>query len=147
MPDHNLFMNTPAEAPTSHYQGPVIRSINVVEVIDEAKIGRTQILVLFVCSLVAIFDGFDLQAIAFTGPVIAQQLRIEATALGFIFSAALMGMTVGALLAGLLGDQHPAVGQERDAPREVERRHLRQRERQGRLRRLCARIDLRICAC
>lgn len=104
MPDHNLFMNTPAGAPISHHQVPATRSINVVEVIDEAKIGRTQILVLLVCSLVAIFDGFDLQAIAFTGPVIAQQLRIEATALGFIFSAALMGMTVGALLAGLLGD-------------------------------------------
>jgi AAHS family 4-hydroxybenzoate transporter-like MFS transporter len=80
------------------------RSVNVIAVIGEAEIGRTQILVLIVCALVAILDGFDLQAIAFTGPVIAQQWKMEATALGFIFSAALVGMTFGAALAGLIGD-------------------------------------------
>jgi len=75
-----------------------------VEVVDQAPIGRLQVLVLAVCALVAILDGFDLQAIAFTGPVIAQQWGIEATALGVIFSAALVGMTLGALLIGMLGD-------------------------------------------
>src|SRR5262249_44867735 len=54
---------------------------------------------------VAILDGFDMQAIAFTGPVIARQWEIEATALGVIFSAALLGMTLGALLIGMVGDR------------------------------------------
>jgi AAHS family 4-hydroxybenzoate transporter-like MFS transporter len=76
-----------------------------VEVVDQEPIGRLQVLVLTVCALVAILDGFDLQAIAFTAPVIAQQWRIEATALGVIFSAALVGMTLGALLIGMLGDR------------------------------------------
>src|SRR5262249_24087524 len=74
------------------------------EVIGEAEIGRTQILVLTVCALVTILDGFDLQVIAFTGPMIAQQWKIEAPALGVIFSAALAGITLGAVLSGLLGD-------------------------------------------
>jgi AAHS family 4-hydroxybenzoate transporter-like MFS transporter len=82
------------------------RTVNIAEVIDEAAIGRTQILVLMTCALVAILDGFDLQAIAFTGPVIAQQWKIEATALGVLFSAALAGMTCGAALTGLLGDYY-----------------------------------------
>jgi AAHS family 4-hydroxybenzoate transporter-like MFS transporter len=104
MLNNNFSANSPTGTPTSHQQIPATRSINIVEVIDGAKIGRTQILVLGVCFLAAIFDGFDLQAIAFTGPVIAQQWRIEPTTLGVIFSAALVGMTFGALFIGLLGD-------------------------------------------
>src|SRR5712691_1914851 len=91
-------------APVPPHVTAAARSVNVAEVISEAEIGRTQILVLMVCALVTILDGFDLQAIAFTGPVIAQQWRIEATALGVIFSAALVGMTLGAVLIGMLGD-------------------------------------------
>ncbi len=104
MPDDRFSAGTRAAAPVPHHVAAAARSINVAEVISEAEIGRTQILVLTVCALVAILDGFDLQAIAFTGPVIAQQWRIEATALGVIFSAALVGMTFGAVLIGMLGD-------------------------------------------
>ena len=79
--------------------------IDVAATIGEAPLGRTQILVLMLCALATILDGFDLQAIAFTGPVIAQEWGIAATALGFVFSAALAGMTFGALLVGMLGDR------------------------------------------
>ena len=81
------------------------RQVDVAAVIGEAQLGRMQILVLTLCALAAILDGFDLQAIAFTGPVIAQEWDIEATALGVVFSAALAGMTFGALLVGMLGDR------------------------------------------
>ena len=40
-------------------------------------------------------------------------------------------------------DEHSPVGQERDAPRQVERCHLRHRERQVWLGLLCAHVDLR----
>ena len=79
--------------------------VDVAATIGGAQLGRTQILVLTLCALAAILDGFDLQAIAFTGPVIAQEWGIEATALGVVFSAALAGMTFGALLVGMLGDR------------------------------------------
>ena len=82
-----------------------VRQVDVAAVIGEAQLGRMQILVLLLCALAAILDGFDLQAIAFTGPVIAQEWGIEATALGVVFSAALAGMTFGALLVGMLGDR------------------------------------------
>ena len=105
MPDDGLSAGTRAAAPLPQQVAGVARSINVVEVISEAEIGRLQVLVLAMCALVTILDGFDLQAIAFTGPVIAQQWGIEATALGVIFSAAVAGMTLGALLIGMLGDR------------------------------------------
>jgi AAHS family 4-hydroxybenzoate transporter-like MFS transporter len=105
MPDKHLSPEASAAAPLPHQVGGVAKSVNVVEVISEAEIGRLQILVLMVCALVTVLDGFDLQAIAFAGPVIAQQWGIEATALGVIFSAAIVGMTLGALLIGMLGDR------------------------------------------
>jgi AAHS family 4-hydroxybenzoate transporter-like MFS transporter len=105
MPDDRLSVGAGAAAPLPPQVAGVARSINVVEVVDQAPIGRLQVLVLAVCALVSILDGFDLQAIAFTGPVIARQWGIEATALGVIFSAALVGMTLGALFIGMLGDR------------------------------------------
>ena len=106
MPDDNLSASIRTGALEPPSMTATARSVNVVEVMDEAQIGRTHLQVLSVCTLVAILDGFDLQAIAFTGPVIAQDWKIEATALGVIFSAALAGMTCGAALTGLLGDYY-----------------------------------------
>ena len=105
MPDNDLSTGARAAAPLPRQVVGVVRSVNVAEVIGEAQIGRLHILVLIMCALVTVLDGFDLQAIAFTGPVIARQWKIEATALGVIFSAALVGMTLGALLIGMLGDR------------------------------------------
>jgi hypothetical protein len=44
--------------------------------------------------------------------------------------------------ADLLGDEHASIGQEGNAPRQIERRHLSHRERQVRLRLQLARVDL-----
>ena len=106
MSDDDLSATTDTETLASPAMTATARNVNVVEVIDGAQMGRTHLQVLSICALVAILDGFDLQAIAFTGPVIAQQWKIEATALGVIFSAALAGMTCGAALTGLLGDYY-----------------------------------------
>ena len=104
MPDDSLSKSARAGTALAHLVATPARNVNIAEVIGEASIGRVQILVLAVCALVTVLDGFDLQAIAFAGPAIARQWKIEATALGVIFSAALLGMTLGAVLIGLLGD-------------------------------------------
>src|SRR5262250_194832 len=101
MPDDYPSTGTRAAAPLPRQPAGATRSVNVAEVVSEAEIGRLQVLVVAVCALVAILDGFDLQAIAFTGPVIARQWGIEATALGVIFSAAVAGMTLGAAFVGM----------------------------------------------
>src|SRR5262245_54887272 len=104
MPDNYFSAGIHAADPLSPQMAGVAKSVNVVEVVDQAPIGKLQVLVLTVCALVAVLDGFDLQAIAFTAPVIARQWGIEATALGVIFSTAVAGMTLGAAFVGMLGD-------------------------------------------
>lgn len=68
-------------------------------------IGRTQWLILALCFLVLVTDGFHSAAIAFVAPVLAEQLGIAKVALGPVLSAALVGLGAGAFLAGPIADR------------------------------------------
>ncbi|MEL0083130.1 MAG: MFS transporter, partial [Gammaproteobacteria bacterium] len=61
--------------------------------------------VMLFCTLVVVLDGFDVQAIAFTAPQIGADLGIPRHDFGTLFSAGLIGMALGALLVGPMGDR------------------------------------------
>ena len=67
--------------------------------------GAFQWRVLVLCFLIAIFDGFDTQAMAFTGPAILSAFSLQAGELAPILTAGIVGMTLGAMLLGLVGDR------------------------------------------
>lgn len=67
--------------------------------------GAFQWRVLLLCFLIAIFDGFDTQAMAFTGPAILSAFSLQASELAPILTAGIVGMTLGAMLLGLVGDR------------------------------------------
>jgi MFS transporter, AAHS family, 4-hydroxybenzoate transporter len=50
-------------------------------------------------------DGFDVQAIGFVAPALTQDWHIDATALGPIFGAGLLGMLFGSMLLSILADR------------------------------------------
>jgi benzoate transport len=54
--------------------------------------------------IVNMLDGFDVLAIAFTGPAIARDWALPPTQLGLLFSAGLVGMTVGSLVISPVAD-------------------------------------------
>lgn len=56
----------------------------------------------FVCAL---FDGIDLQLIAYTAPAIAASLNLPATAIGLMFSVGFVGLVIGSLFLAPLGDR------------------------------------------
>lgn len=66
--------------------------------IDESKLTGVQITVVAVCFFLNMLDGMDVLAISFAAPAIAEEWSISRQSLGIVFSAALVGMTVGALL-------------------------------------------------
>ena len=80
-----------------------VRSIPAL--IDDAPLGALQIRVLALCVLIALLDGFDTQAIAFTGPAMLASFRLPAGALAPILTAGIVGMTLGAMTLGLVGDR------------------------------------------
>lgn len=64
-----------------------------------------QCLVILLCFLIALLDGFDTQAVAFTGPAIIEAFDLQAKALAPVLTAGIIGMTVGAMGMGILGDR------------------------------------------
>ncbi|WP_353192167.1 MFS transporter [Pandoraea pnomenusa] len=67
--------------------------------------GTFQWRVLALCFLIAVLDGFDTQAMAFTGPAILVAFRLQAGELAPILTAGVVGMTLGAMSLGQVGDR------------------------------------------
>lgn len=80
-------------------------SVSIPELLDRTRLSAFQWRVFVLCFLVAILDGFDTQAIAFTGPSITQAFGLGAGALAPILTAGIVGMVIGAMGLGLLGDK------------------------------------------
>lgn len=67
--------------------------------------GRAWQLVVILCGLVALFDGFDTQAIALVAPDIGHRWGIITANFGPIFGAGLLGGLIGAILLGNVADR------------------------------------------
>ena len=63
-----------------------------------------QIVVVAICTLLNMIDGFDVLAISFTAPVIAKEWGVEPVTLGVLLSAGLAGMALGSLFLSPVAD-------------------------------------------
>jgi AAHS family 4-hydroxybenzoate transporter-like MFS transporter len=81
------------------------QTLDVAKFIDERGVGGFQILVLALCFIVMIIDGFDAQAVGFVAPLISMQWGVAKSSFGPVFVSGLFGMAAGALLFGLLADR------------------------------------------
>jgi MFS transporter, AAHS family, 4-hydroxybenzoate transporter len=57
------------------------------------------------CSLASLLDGYDIQALGLSIPGMAKDFGLAPTALTFAVTASLIGMALGAILLGPLGDR------------------------------------------
>lgn len=78
---------------------------SVPALIDNERLGAFQWRVLILCFVIALFDGFDTQAIAFTGPAILSAFQLPPGSLAPILTAGIVGMTIGAMTLGMVGDR------------------------------------------
>ncbi len=80
-------------------------TIDVNDVIESQKLGRFQIglgALLLLCMFV---DGFEAQAPGFAAPAIIRDWHIPRAAMGLVFGAGNLGLMLGAVLLGILGDR------------------------------------------
>ncbi|EIK95987.1 putative 3-hydroxyphenylpropionic transporter MhpT [Pseudomonas sp. M47T1] len=63
------------------------------------------VLTVALCCAVALLEGFDLQSTGITAPALAKAFGLAPAALGWVFSAGLMGLLPGAFLGGWLADR------------------------------------------
>ncbi|WP_454830465.1 MFS transporter [Paraburkholderia xenovorans] len=81
------------------------RQYDVGAEIDSRRIGAQQWLLFVLCALVILLDGFDIQVVSFTAPLLAQHLGTKVTSLGLVFASGLTGLTIGSLLIGPIADR------------------------------------------
>ncbi len=72
--------------------------------IRSGRISTLQIIIIASCVVLNAIDGIDVLSISYTAPVISRAWHISSTELGIVFSAGLIGMAVGALVLGPIGD-------------------------------------------
>ncbi|HUX23205.1 MAG TPA: MFS transporter [Burkholderiales bacterium] len=81
-------------------------TFNVQGFIEQEKFSRFQFMVVALCALVVLLDGFDTQAIGYVAPAIVKALLIERSALAGVFAAGLTGLMIGALTLGPAADRY-----------------------------------------
>lgn len=74
--------------------------------IDNGPVSFAQFLIIAIGFLLNCVDGFDVVAISVAAPSLSASWSISSVELGYILSAALFGMMMGALFLAPLGDQY-----------------------------------------
>lgn len=80
-------------------------SVEIKSYLQTKSMNWFQIIAVTVCVLISFIDGFDVLAIAYVSPAIAQQWLLFESQLGVLFSVALIGMVIGALFIAPLADR------------------------------------------
>lgn len=79
--------------------------IDIQRFINETPFSRYQWLILALCFITVAVDGFDTAIIAFIATDLVQEWGVQKSDLGPVMSAALVGLAIGALIAGPLADR------------------------------------------
>ncbi|EIK51379.1 benzoate MFS transporter BenK [Stutzerimonas stutzeri TS44] len=82
-----------------------MRKVDVHEIIDNARFSGFHWLVMCLCALLLIFDGYDLFIYGVVLPVIMKEWGLTPLEAGALGSYALFGMMFGALIFGTLADR------------------------------------------
>lgn len=77
---------------------------NTQHILRTSAMRPFQIIAVALCVLISMIDGFDVLAVAFTGPSISKEWALTPAQLGLVFSAGLAGMVIGSLLISPLAD-------------------------------------------
>ena len=84
---------------------PAPEKINVSQIVDNSELTPFHWGLIVLSSLCLIMDGFDVQAMGYVAPVLIREWGVPNSALGPVFSAALVGVLFGSLGCSMLADR------------------------------------------
>lgn len=90
--------------PLTAGQDPGASTLDVRALLDGRGVSRYQQWIIALCFLVVVMDGFDVVIMGFVGPALKAAWHWSNDDLAPVLSAALAGLTLGAMVAGPLGD-------------------------------------------
>ncbi|WP_019815366.1 MFS transporter [Saccharomonospora saliphila] len=78
--------------------------MNITERIGAAPMSGYQWLIVALCTFMNCLDGFDVMAVAFTGPSVSEEFGLNGSQFGLLVSVGLIGMAVGSMLLAPFAD-------------------------------------------
>ncbi|MGW9479860.1 MFS transporter [Saccharomonospora azurea] len=78
--------------------------MNITERIGAARMSGYQWLIVALCTFMNCLDGFDVMAIAFTGPSVTEEFGLTGSEFGLLVSVGLIGMAMGSMLLAPFAD-------------------------------------------
>ena len=97
-------IRTAGVVPLTAGQDPGASTLDVRALLDGRGVSRYQQWIIALCFLVVVMDGFDVVIMGFVGPALKAAWHWSNDDLAPVLSAALAGLTLGAMVAGPLGD-------------------------------------------
>ncbi|HLI19666.1 MAG TPA: MFS transporter [Stellaceae bacterium] len=82
------------------------QTVDLARIIDAQKISAFHIILVLVCFLVVMSDGYDIGAAAFAAPVLIREWHVSPAALGGLFSAGLVAGLIGPPVMGWIADHY-----------------------------------------
>ena len=73
--------------------------------VGQKKMTQVQYLSIVICFLMSVLDGMDVLVVSYCAPAIAEDLDLGPKSLGFVFSAGLIGMAIGAIFLAPFADR------------------------------------------
>ena len=80
-------------------------TIDLNAAIERRGVGRLAILVIALCFAMMIADGYDFGALSVAAPAIMREWHVQPKEMGGVFSVTFLGLLVGSLFYGWLGDR------------------------------------------
>src|SRR5271170_1533479 len=84
----------------------LLMSADVAGTAASHSVRSIHLIVLSLCTVINMLDGYDLQAAAFTSTHIMTEWHVAPSAMGLIFSAGLLGVGLGSLLLSPFADRY-----------------------------------------
>lgn len=82
-----------------------IRKTDVGDLIDRSPLSPSRLIIVVLCALVVLMDGYDIQTMALAVPSLAEEWRLESAAFSLALSASVLGMLVGTAIVAPVGDR------------------------------------------
>ena len=79
--------------------------MSIRESIDRAPLSRYQVLVISICLLIVLIEGYDLLLMAFSASAVAADWKLNGTQIGVLLSAVGIGLVFGSALISPLADR------------------------------------------
>jgi MFS transporter, AAHS family, 4-hydroxybenzoate transporter len=79
--------------------------IDVGKLIDDSRLNKVSVSVIFLCGLIMLMDGYDFQILSLAAPQIRAEWGLNKTDFSAAFSATFLGYLFGATICGMLSDR------------------------------------------